>query len=318
MQVIGTGSYLPDYVLTNKTLTNMVDTSDEWIQERTGIRERHISSGEENTELAIKAAKSALENSGLLPEDIGLIIVATVTSNYVTPSMACFVQEALHIPNAIAFDLNAACTGVVYALNTAYSYLYTGMVKYALIIGSETLSKIIDYTDRSTCILFADAAGAVIVKAREESFYYSDLGANGKLKNVINCKHRPLSNCIVKQENTIDYLHMNGKEVYKFVVTEIPSLISRVLKKANVKLEDIKYFMLHQANKRMNQIIAKKLGLDFSKFPCNLERVGNVSAASIPVLLDEINQKGQLETGDYIVLCSFGAGMTWGAIVLKW
>ncbi|HAU86698.1 MAG TPA: 3-oxoacyl-ACP synthase [Lachnospiraceae bacterium] len=318
MKVIGTGSYLPDCIITNEALTGMVDTSDEWIQSRTGIKERRVSCGEENTQFAIKAARRAVENSGLKPDDIGIIIVATATSDYVTPSVACFVQEALNIPKAIAFDINAACAGFVYALNTAYCYLNSGMAENALIIGSETLSKITDYSDRGTCVLFADASGAVVVRRKSKHEFVSELGADGTKNQVIHCKQRPISNCIIKNECRIDYLHMNGREVYKFVVKEIPALITRVIEKSDIKIGDVKYFILHQANKRMNEIIAKNLGLSFDKFPCNLERTGNTSAASVPVLLDEVNRKGMLSRGDYIVICSFGAGMTWGASLLRW
>ena len=318
MKVIGTGSYLPDCVITNEALTGMIDTSDEWIQSRTGIKERRVSDGEENTQFAIKAARKALENSGLKPDDIGLVIVATATSDYVTPSVACFVQEALNISNAIAFDINAACAGFVYALNTAYCYLNGGMAENALIIGSETLSKITDYSDRTTCVLFADASGAAVVRRKEKEGFISELGADGTKNQVIHCKHRPISNCVIKNDCKIDYLHMDGREVYKFVVKEIPALITRVIEKSDIEIDDVKYFILHQANKRMNETIAKKLGLSFDKFPCNLERTGNTSAASVPVLLDEVNRKGMLSSGDHIVICSFGAGMTWGAILLEW
>lgn len=318
MRVIGTGSYLPDCIITNEALTAIVDTSDEWIQSRTGIKERRISSGEENSQFAIKAAKKAIENAGLKPVDIEIIIVATATSDYVTPSIACFVQEALNIPNAIAFDMNAACAGFVYALNTAYCYLNTGMAENALVIGSETLSKITDYSDRGTCVLFADASGAVVVRREGKYPFISELGADGTKNQVIYCRQRPISNCIIKNECKIDYLHMNGREVYKFVVKEIPALIARLIKRADIEIDDVRYFILHQANKRMNEMIAKQLGLSFDKFPCNLERTGNTSAASIPVLLDEVNRKGMLSSGDNIVLCSFGAGMTWGATLIKW
>lgn len=318
MKVIGTGSYLPDCVITNEALTDMVDTSDEWIQSRTGIKERRVSDGEENTQFAIKAARKAFENSGLKPDDIGLVIVATATSDYVTPSIACFVQEALNISNAIAFDINAACAGFVYALNTAYCYLNSGMAENALIIGSETLSKITDYSDRGTCVLFADASGAVVVRRKGKDDFVSELGADGTKNQIIHCKQRPISNCIIKNDCKIDYLHMDGREVYKFVVKEIPALITRVIEKSDIEIDDVKYFILHQANKRMNETIAKNLGLSFDKFPCNLERTGNTSAASVPVLLDEVNRRGMLSPGDYIVICSFGAGMTWGAILLEW
>ena len=318
MKVIGTGSYLPDCVITNEALTDMVDTSDEWIQSRTGIKERRVSDGEENTQFAIKAARRALENSGLKPDDIGLIIVATVTSDYVTPSVACFVQEALNISNAIAFDINAACAGFVYALNTAYCYLNAGMAENALIIGSETLSKITDYSDRATCVLFADASGAAVVRQKDKKDFISELGADGTKNQIIHCMQRPISNCVIKNDCKIDYLHMDGREVYNFVVKEIPDLITRVIEKSNIELNDVKYFILHQANKRMNEMIARKLGISFDKFPCNLERTGNTSAASVPVLLDEVNKKGLLSSGDNVVICSFGAGMTWGAALLEW
>lgn len=318
MKVLGTGSYLPECCVTNEDLTHMVDTTNEWIIERTGIERRHISDGEENVQLAIHAARKALENSKVEPDDIGLIIVATATSNYVTPSLACMIQDELNIPNAISFDLNAACAGFVYSLNTAYCYLSTGMAKYALIVGSETLSKITDYTDRSTCVLFGDAAGAAVIQSDNSKLFQSELGADGSKNKVLYCERSPISNCLVKNKFKIDYLHMNGQEVYKFVLREIPPLIIRVVEQANVKLQEVKYFILHQANKRMNEKLAEKLAIPFDKFPCNLENTGNTSAASVPVLLDEINRQGSLNRGDKIVLCSFGAGMTWGAILFEW
>lgn len=318
MKVLGTGSYIPECYVTNDDLARIVDTTNEWIVARTGIEERHISNGEENVDFAIKAARKALEDSKLEPKDIGLIIVATVTSNYITPSLACMIQNELEIPNAVAFDINAACAGFVYSLNTANCYLQSGMVKNALIIGSETLSKITDYTDRSTCVLFGDAAGAAIVSRDDSKIFNSELGADGTKNQVLYCEHSPISNCIVKNTPKTDYLHMNGHEVYKFVLREIPPLISRVVDQAGIKLEEVSCFVLHQANKRMNEKIAEKLGLSFDKFPCNLERTGNTSSASVPVLLDEIHRQGKLKRGDKVVLCSFGAGMTWGAILFEW
>lgn len=318
MNIVGTGSYLPSHIVSNDDLASIVDTTDEWIMERTGIKERRLSNGEENTELAAKAASKALQDAQVSPEEIDLIIVASATSEYLTPSMACILAYKLGIPNAIAFDINAACSGFLYALNTAYGYLEAGMAETALIVGSETLSKIVDYTDRGTCILFGDGAGAVIIQKGDNKLFASSAGSDGTRHDVIQCMHRPLSNLVVSKENKIDYLHMNGQEVYKFVVSKIPEVIKNVVEKAELQLGDIKYFILHQANKRINEIVAKKLGIDFELFPCNLHKTGNTSAASIGILLDEMNKSGRLTRGDKIVLCAFGAGMTWATIVLEW
>ncbi|MBR3772446.1 MAG: ketoacyl-ACP synthase III [Clostridium sp.] len=318
MKIIGTGSYLPNGIVNNDDLAKIVDTSDEWIYTRTGIKERRISTGMENSEMAIEAARHALNNSGIDKEQIDLIIVATVSSDYATPSLACIVQGALEIPDAVAFDINAACSGFIYALNTAYCYMNTGGIRNALVIGSETLSKITDYEDRSTCVLFGDAAGAVVIQADRDALYHCKIGTDGSKAQVIHCKQAPLSNILVKKDSKLGYIHMDGQEVYKFVLRVIPNLIKKVVKEANLGMKDISYFILHQSNLRMNEAIAKKLRQGIEKFPCNLEGTGNTSSASVPVLLDEVNKQGKLNKGDKIVLCSFGGGLTWAAIVLEW
>ncbi len=318
MKIIGTGSYLPDFLLTNEMLTQIVDTSDEWITERTGMKERKISTGEGCSYMAIKAAERALLSSGLKAEEIDLVIVATVTSDYFTPSLACLIQGELGISNAIGFDINAACSGFMYGLSTVYNFMSAGTVKNAIVVGVETVSRLINYEDRGTCILFGDAAGAVVVKATEGSIFTSELGSDGSKSHVLYCKQMPISNLAVKGEEVRDYLHMDGQEVYKFVVKEIPGLIKRVVEKSGLELSDIKYFVLHQANKRMNEVIAKKLKQESEKFPSNLHETGNTSAASIPVLLDKMNQEGKLTKGDKIVLCAFGGGLTWAANVMEW
>lgn len=318
MKIIGTGSYLPDFLVTNEMLTKIVDTSDEWITERTGIKERKISTGEGCSDMAIKAAKRALLNSGLQPSEIDLVIVATVTSDYFTPSVACLIQGELGISNAIAFDINAACSGFMYGLNTVYNYMLAGTVRNAIVVGVETVSRLINYEDRSTCILFGDAAGAVVVQASEKSLFVSELGSEGSKSHVLYCKQKPIKNLAVTNEDVTEYLHMNGQEVYKFVVRVVPDLIKRVVKEAGLELTDISYFVLHQANKRMNEVIAKKLMQGEEKFPSNLHETGNTSAASIPVLLDKMNREGKLSKGDKIVLCAFGGGLTWAANVIEW
>lgn len=318
MKIIGTGSYLPDKIVSNDDLAKVVDTNDEWIFERTGIRERRLTTGMENSELAIEAAKRALIDSGINTKEIDLIIVATATSDYVTPSIACIVQGALEIPNAIAFDVNAACSGFVFALHTAYCYMLAGGIRNALIIGSETLSKITDYEDRGTCILFGDAAGAVVVKADKDSLYHCEIGTDGEKAQVIHCKQLPLTNMLVKRKVKQDYLHMDGHEVYKFVLRVIPKLIKNTVEEVDLKIEDISFFILHQANLRINEAVAKKLGQSMEKFPHNLHKTGNTSAASVPVLLDELNKQGKLKEGEKIVLCSFGGGLSWASAILEW
>lgn len=320
LKIIGTGSYLPQKTATNDDMAKLVETSDEWISTRTGIKQRHlVSSPEENTTyMATEAAKRALKNSGLKPEDIDVILVATVSSDYITPSTACMVQRELGAFNAVSFDINAACAGFLYGLNTVDAYFRSGIYKTAIIIGVETLSKIVDWSDRSTCVLFGDGAGAVVAKADETGMLACLQGSDGTHAEVLECKARSNNNPYVSTSKDFDYVFMNGQEVFKFAVRKVPECLNQLLEKADLTVNDVDYFLLHQANYRILTSIAKKLNLPMDKFPSNVDQCGNTSAASIPILMDELNQQGVLKEGDLLFLSGFGAGLTWGAALLKW
>lgn len=320
LKIISTGSYLPEKIATNDDMANVVETSDEWIQTRTGICKRHlVSSPEETTTyMAVKAAKSALESSGLSPEEIDVILVATVSGDYITPSTACMVQRELHACNAVSFDINAACSGFLFGLNTVDAYFRCGIYKTALIIGVETLSKIVDWSDRSTCVLFGDGAGAVVAKADDSGMLACLQGSDGTHADVLMCHSRNNNNPYVTTSKDLDYVSMNGQEVFKFAVRKVPECLELLLKETSLTAEDIDYYLLHQANYRILSSIAKKLHLPMEKFPSNVDRCGNTSAASIPILMDELNREGRLKEGDLLFLSGFGGGLTWGAALLKW
>lgn len=317
-RIIGTGSYLPETVVTNDDLAKIMDTSDEWISSRTGIRQRHLVKEENTTFMCAEAAKRAIANAGITVEDIDLIIVGTITADHVTPSAACEVQAAIGATRAVAFDINAACSGFLFSLHTAHAYIQAGIYKTALILGAETLSKIMDWGDRSTCVLFGDGAGAAVVQASETGLLAFDQGSDGAKGSVLACKGRDNNNPLVSNEIALDYVHMDGQEVYKFAVSTVPKSIQRVLEKAELTPEDIQYFALHQANIRIIQSVAKRLKQAEEKFPISLDHCGNISAGSVPILLDEMNQKGMLKRGDKIILSGFGAGLTWGTALLEW
>jgi len=316
--IIGTGSFLPGTTITNQDLSGYMDTSDDWIFSRTGIRERKLAKTETTSSMAIEASIRAMENAGVKADEIDLIIVGTITGDYVTPSTACEVQAGIGAVNAIAFDVNAACSGFMYALNIADAYIKTGTHKTALILGVETLSKIMDWNDRSTCVLFGDGAGACIVREKDKGIMGFDMGSDGKKGLVLACKNRDNNNILVENDKTPGYVKMEGQEVYKFAVTNVPESILKVLDRAGVAADEIKYFVLHQANIRILQSVAKRLQVKEDKFPMNLDHCGNISAGSIPILLDEMNQKGMLQPGDKIIMSGFGGGLTWGSVLLEW
>lgn len=318
IRILGTGSYLPENVVTNDDLAKIMDTSDEWISSRTGIRQRHLVKDETTAGMSAKAAERALEEAGMTAEEIDLLIVGTLSPDHVTPSCACEVQSMIGAVNAVAFDINAACSGFMYAMNTAYAYIQSGIYKNALIIGAETLSKIMDWNDRSTCVLFGDGAGAAVVKGDETGLLKFTQGADGSKGMVLACKSRLNNNPLVQNPMDLDYVYMDGQEVYKFAVSTVPAAIKQVMDEAGLVESDIKYFLLHQANIRIIQSVAKRLKSDLDKFPLTLDRCGNISAASVPILLDEVNKKGMLKRGDKIVLAGFGAGLTWSAAVMEW
>ncbi|MCI8356840.1 MAG: ketoacyl-ACP synthase III [Lachnospiraceae bacterium] len=317
-RIIGTGSCLPETVVTNDDLSKMMDTSDEWISSRTGIRERRLVKEETTAGMSVTAARRAMENAGVSAQEIDLIIVGTITGDYVTPSVACEVQAAIGADRATAFDINAACSGFMFALFIADAYLKTGIYKTALILGAETLSKIMDWNDRSTCVLFGDGAGAAVVRSDETGILAYDQGSDGTKGMVLTCRNRKNNNPFVNNSTEPSYTHMDGQEVYKFAVTTVPDSIKKVVEEAGLSIGDIDYFALHQANIRIIRSVAKRLKVSEDKFPTSLEHCGNISAASVPILLDEMNGKGLLKPGMKIVLSGFGGGLTWGSAVVEW
>ncbi|MDY5103543.1 MAG: beta-ketoacyl-ACP synthase III [Agathobacter sp.] len=319
MKILGTGSALPKKVVTNDDLAQVMDTSDEWIKSRTGIEKRHIAVEETTTSMAVEAAKKAIEAAKISVLDIDLIICATVSSDYIFPTLACEVQAAVGAKRATAFDIGAGCSGFLFALATADAYFRTGRFHNALIMGAETLSKMMDWGDRSTCVLFGDGAGAAIVSAEKNQLLSMVQGSDGESGMALKCDNRPVNN-LYRQlgAQTYSYTEMNGSEVYKFAVRTVPAAISEALEQAKVPADDVKLYLLHQANRRIIEAVAKRLGQSLDKFPMNLQECGNISAASVPILLDKVCRDGMLQAGDKIVLAGFGAGLTWGACVLEW
>ena len=319
IRIIGTGSCLPETVVTNDDLAKIMDTSDEWIRTRTGIKERHLAKKETTAGMSAKAAKRAMENAGVTAEEIDLIIVGTVTADQVTPACACEVQAAIGADRAVAFDINAACSGFMFALNIAHAYLQTGIYKTALIIGAETLSKIMDWSDRSTCVLFGDGAGAAVVRTGDKAGLLAfDQGSDGERGRVLACPNRSNNNPLVETSKELQYVRMDGQEVYKFAVTQVPASLQKTIAAAGLTVDDIDYFALHQANIRILQSVAKRLKVSENKFPISLDHCGNISAASVPILLDEMNRGGLLKPGMKIALSGFGGGLTWASAVLEW
>lgn len=329
IKITGTGSALPEKKVTNFDMAKLVETSDEWIRGRTGIAERRISTGDTVASLAAKACEKALAMAGKDAQDVDLILVATCSPELLLPCCACQVQSAIGADRAVAFDLNAACSGFLFALNTANVYLRSGLYKNALIVGSEVLSKLIDWTDRSTCVLFGDGAGAALMEFSETDDVCENgrlagieemvMGSDGAKGMVLACAERTASNPYYKEiEQVKPYVQMDGQEVYKFATRQVPACIKEALDRAGLTVDDVDLFVLHQANVRIIESVAKRLKADLSKFPMNLEHIGNMSSATIPVLLDELNRDGKIKKGDRLVLSGFGAGLTYGASILVW
>lgn len=318
-RICGTGSCLPRTVWTNEKLEELVDTSVQWIEERTGICERHIAEEEETTAyLASEAAKEAVLDSGLKAQDIDLILVATISPGRVMPGVACEVQKNIGASNATCFDLNAACTGFLFALNTAQAYIAQGIYKNAIVIGAENLSNLTNWKDRGTCILFGDGAGAVVVKGETEGLYEQVTHSIGEKGEVLTLTDRNQKKYEASPNAPETYMQMDGKAVFQFAVTKVPEAVREVLEKAGIKKEEVSFYILHQANERIILSAAKRLGESMEKFPVNMKKYGNTSSASIPILLDELNKKGAFKRGENIVLSGFGAGLSYGASILKW
>lgn len=317
----GTGACVPKRVMDNDEIAGFVETSDEWIRERTGVERRHIAEEETTVSMAVEAGRQAVEEAGISPEEIDMILVATGSADRVFPCTACQVQEALGALGAVGFDLNAACSGFLFAYNTAQAYIASGIYRTILIIGSESLSRIVDWTDRGTCILFGDGAGAVLLQAKEGKSYrpvaHSD-GKGGPALTGPGAAGRVRSIDKEREESKTEYITMNGKDVFQFAVRKVPQVIQEVLKENELSIEDIDWFVLHQANARIVDAVARRLRLDIGKFPMNLQEYGNTSSASIPILLNELNREGVLKKGQKLVLAGFGAGLSWGASVLEW
>lgn len=321
MKNFSTGSYLPPFILSNDMLSEYVDTDSQWIIQRTGIEERRVSEGESTAMLGAKAARQAIESAGLEPGDIDLIILATVTPDGLAPTTASYMQGILEIDNAITFDLVAGCTGFVYALSVADSMIKSGIAKNALIVGSEVFSKCLNYEDRGSCILFGDGAGAMVITSESES-RIEDIYLNGSfdknLSIVIDAQQPIQSFPPTRLEKGPDLLRLDGKEVYKFAVPALEECVRVILERNNLTGDDIAYIVPHQANKRIVVSAAKSLKISQDKFFMNIQKYGNTSSASIPIALDEMNREGLLKKGDRIILAGFGAGLTWGSILIKW
>lgn len=321
--ILATGSYVPDKVITNHELERMVDTSHDWIVSRTGIRERRTASEEQaSSDLAYEASMTALKKAGVDAEQLDLIIVATVTPDTSFPSTANILQHRLGAKKAASFDLSAACSGFLYGVATAAQFIETGLYRHALVVGVDCLSKIVDWTDRNTCILFGDGAGAAVLGPVEEGYGFKsfNLGSDGSGGDLLQVpaggSRLPAS--IETIANRQHFIQMSGSDVFKFAVRVMETSAKSVIEKAGLTIEDIDLLVPHQANIRIIDSAVKRLGLPDEKVVVNLNRYGNMSAASIPVALDESVQSGRINEGDNLVLVGFGGGLTWGASVLRW
>lgn len=320
--ILGTGSCLPDRVLSNHDLEKIVDTSDEWVRSRTGIVTRRISGeGEEVYRLATVAAQRAMEMASITAEEIDLIIVATISPHMVMPSCACFVQKELGASNAFAYDLNAACSGFLYSLDTASKHVLVDRGKTVLVIGAETLSARTNWKDRNTCILFGDGAGAIVMRYAENDrgVLASELFSDGNLWKLLHMHGAPSCNpAIDPPDNPGPYMLMEGREVFKYAVRAMEKAVLQLLEKENISIDDISLMIPHQANIRILNKLLSRLGVKQEKVFINVQKYGNTSAASIPIALDEANREGLLNRGDLLLICSFGGGFTWGAGLLRW
>lgn len=309
LQILGTGRAVPEQIVTNDDLAQRVDTNDEWIVARTGIRERRFAAGETLTELTVEAARKAMERAGVQPQDIGLCITATVTPDRLFPSQACLIHQALGLPeDCPAFDLSAGCTGFLFAMETAAAMLPRMNRPYALLVGGELLSRILDMDDRSTCILFGDGAGAAVVKTTENAPWFAQMGSRGD-RDILWAwgpgQERP-------------YLHMDGQGVFQFAIKTVPQVAKQLLEKAGLDKDQVDWYVPHQANHRIVESAAKRLKVPLERFYENMDRYGNTSAGSIPIALDEMVEKGLLQRGQWVMCLGFGAGLTWGGALFQW
>lgn len=315
IKVLGTGAYVPEKIVTNEDLTKLVETSDEWIVQRVGIKERRVSETETAADFAVKAAKEALENSGLKAEDIDLIVAATISSETICPTVAGIVQREIGA-SCPAFDVNSACSGFMFALDTAVSYIIRGGVKNALVIGAERLSKLVDWTDRSTCVIFGDGAGAFVV-TKGEGYLASRLYTSGG-DEVIEIPSTAGKSPFFKGEEKKPFIFMDGQETFKFAVNKIAEDIKFAAEKAGIAIDDIDHVVLHQANTRIIDFAMKRLGIPKEKCFVNIDKYGNTSSASVPIAMAELNASGKLKRGDIVAMCAFGGGLSSGVCIIKW
>lgn len=310
IHILATGHYAPKKIVTNDDLSKIVDTSDEWIYTRTGMKERHFCTEEEgNLSMAVEATRQALDKAGIDKNEIGALVVATFSGDCFVPSVACLLQKELDLPDEmICFDLNAACSGFVFGLETIRGLMLQSDKKYAVLVGSEVISRKLDMTDRGTCILFGDGAGVVVLELDENRCYHSVMGCRGDA-DVISVK---------TDEDKIARVRMDGQTTYKFAVSTVPQVIKQVAEKANVALDDIDLFICHQANARILDAVSRTLKQPKEKFFMNISEYGNTSAASVAIALSDANNKGLLKEGQKIMLAGFGAGKTWGAVLIDW
>ncbi len=326
INIVGLGSYVPEQKLTNDDFTRFVETNDEWIRTRTGIAERHMAGWEPTWYMGTQAGIKAIQNAGISPEDIGLVISSTATSDFHTPSMASVIQNKIGAVNAAAFDINAACTGFIYALDTARRFLATDdNLKYVLVVANEALSRFVDFNDRSSCILFGDGAAAVIVE-KSDKLYYSHLASDGSGAGYLCARALQVAPEVKVDkdfddgftDNPLHKLYQNGKEVYKFATQALPKSFEIISEKFGINKEDIDWFIPHQANIRIIETAAKKLGVSMEKFIVTLDHYGNTSSASIPLTLCESIENGTIKRGQKLAMIGFGAGLTYGGIVLEY
>ncbi|RLJ17258.1 3-oxoacyl-ACP synthase [bacterium endosymbiont of Escarpia laminata] len=317
-RIAGTGSYLPEKALTNKDLEKIVDTTDQWIVDRTGIKKRHIAADDEYTcDLAEKAARNAMEMAGVEPKDIDLIVVATTTPDQVFPSTACLLQARLGIHGPAAFDVQAVCTGFVYAVGVADKFIKTGSAKCALVIGAETLSRIVDWSDRNTCVLFGDGAGAVVLEASEKPGIISThLHADGAFEGLLRVPSGVSRNYGALQEG-VAYMEMRGNEVFKMAVTTLGRIVDETLKANDMERSDVDWLIPHQANIRIINATAKKLRTSMDRVVVTVHEHGNTSAASVPLALDTAVRDGRIKRGETLLMEAFGGGFTWGSVLVK-
>ncbi len=313
------GAYVPEYTVTNDDLSKIVDTNDEWISSRSGIRRRHFSKGENTSDLAAKAAEIILKKAGVNAEDVELIVVASVSPDYATPSVSCLVQSKIGAVNAVAFDIGAACSGFVFGLSVADKFIKSGVYKNALVIGSEVLSKFLDFEDRGTCVLFGDGAGGAFLERSEEGgILAEDMGSDGARGLSLTSGFRNVVNPYCEGERFIhSFIEMDGREIFDFATRTVPKSVEALIEKAGISVDDIDIVVPHQANARIVQIVARKLKIPMEKFYLNMEEYGNTSSASIPIALNEMDNKGLIKKGDTVLITGFGAGLTWGSMLIK-